>query len=169
MNYRATLWDEETARGVISSILPLVDILFISEETLRRMFAQTGTLEEIHRSFAALYPNLHFIASTRRTVLSPTRHSFTSTVYDCDEERHFADTPYENIDVVDRIGSGDAYVAGALYGILAHGTIEDAARCGDAMSALKNTIPGDMTVCSPADIRRIMEAHAKGAAGEMVR
>ena len=88
---------------------------------------------------------------------------------DCDEQRHFADAPYENIDVVDRIGSGDAYVAGALYGILAHGTIEAAARHGDAMSALKNTIPGDMTICSLDDLQRIMDAHEKGASGEMVR
>jgi len=169
VNYRAALWDEATAREVISSILPIVDILFISEETLRRMFAQTGSLREIHRAFSAQYPNLHFIASTRRTVISPTKHTFTSTVFDCDEQRHFADAPYENIDVVDRIGSGDAYVAGALYGILAHGTIEAAARHGDAMSALKNTIPGDMTICSLDDLQRIMDAHEKGASGEMVR
>lgn len=169
VNYRAALWDEATAREVITSILPLIDILFISEETLRRMFAQTGTLREIHRAFAAQYPNLHFIASTQRTVLSPTRHSFTSTVYDCDENRHYADTPYENIDVVDRIGSGDAYVAGALYGILKYGTIEDAAHWGDAMSAMKNTVPGDMSVCSEHDIRRIIDAHRMGAASEMVR
>jgi len=169
VNYRAALWDEDTARGVIQKVLGVTDLLFISEETLRRMFRQTGTLEEIHRSFAKQYPNLQFIASTRRTVLSPTRHSFSSTVYDCEEDRHFSDKPYENIDVVDRIGSGDAYVAGALYGILRFGTIEEAARWGDAMSALKNTIPGDMTVCSEKDICRIMEAHREGAASEMVR
>ena len=44
-----------------------------------------------------------------------------------------------------------------------------AARHGDAMSALKNTIPGDMTVCSLDDLQRIMDAHEKGASGEMVR
>jgi len=170
VNYRAKLWDEETARRVISQVLPLVDILFISEETLRRMFAQTGTLAEIHRSFAQLYPNLCCIASTQRTVISPTKHSFTSTVYDCAEDRQFTEAAYENIDVVDRIGSGDAYVAGALYGILQYGNVDDAARWGNAMSALKNTIPGDMTVCSEKEIRKIIEAHAdSGETSEMAR
>lgn len=170
VNYRATLWDEATAKAVITSILPIVDILFVSEETLRRMFAQTGDLPQIQRRFAAQYPNLHFLASTRRTVSSPTRHTFTSMVYDCDEGRSFSDAPYEDIEVVDRIGSGDAYVAGALYGLLRFGTIEEAARWGDAMSALKNTIPGDMTVCSAEDILRVISSHEKsGAQSEMVR
>jgi len=170
VNYRASLWGEEEARRVITSILPLVDVLFVSEETLRRMFGQAGTLEEIHARFSGMYPNLHVIASTQRTVLSATRHTFTSTVYDCDERRSFTDRPYENIEVVDRIGSGDAFVAGALFGLLTRGTIEDAARYGDAMSAVKNTIPGDMTVCSYADIRRVIDSHeAIGAVSEMVR
>ena len=170
VNYRAALWDEKTAYRVIRTILPWLDILFVSEETLRRMFAQEGTLEEIHARFAEKYPGLKVIASTRRTVISPTRHTFTSSVYDCAERRSFAEAPYENIEVVDRIGSGDAYVAGALYGLLTEKTIEAAARWGDAMSALKNTIPGDMTVCSRSDILRLIASHeSTGPKSEMVR
>ena len=170
VNYRATLWDEDTARSVITSLLPIVDILFVSEETLRRMFARRGELSDIQRAFAREYPNLHVLASTRRTVSSPTRHTFNSMIYDCDDGRQFSDAPYENIEVIDRIGSGDAYVAGALYGLLRFGEIEAAARWGDAMSALKNTIPGDMTVCSEEDIRRVIASHsATGAQSEMVR
>ena len=59
-------------------------------------------------------------------MISPQKHSFTSLVYDAAEDRHFTEHEYENIDVVDRIGSGDAYVAGALYGLLRFGTIDEA-------------------------------------------
>ena len=170
VNYRAALWDEATAKSTIESVLPYVNILFVSEETLRRMFAMTGTLTEIHKEFAKKYPNIEIIASTKRTVVSPQKHNFTSLVYDVREDRHFEEKPYENIDVVDRIGSGDAYVAGALYAMLTKGTIDDMARYGNAMAALKNTVLGDMTVCDLADIERIIKTHnTDGPKSEMVR
>lgn len=170
VNYRAALWDEETARNTVLSILPYVNILFVSEETLRRMLGRTGTLSEIHLALASEYPGLKVIASTMRTVTSPTRHDFTSFITDCSEKRHFSEQPYRDIEVVDRIGSGDAYVAGALYGLIRYGDIENAAYYGDAMSAVKNTIPGDMTVCSLEDIERVIRSHNDvGTRSEMVR
>ena len=170
VNYRAALWTEEEAKATIERVLPLINILFISEETLRRMFGMTGTLEDVHRGFAKRYPNLKVIASTKRTVISPQKHSFTSLVYDVAEDRHFTEPEYENIDVVDRIGSGDAYVAGALYGLLRFGTIDEAARYGNAMAALKNTVNGDMTVCDLVDIERIIASHNSiGPKNEMIR
>ncbi len=170
VNYRAALWDETTAREKITSILPLVDILFVSEETSRRMFGMSGTLEEIHKEFAKKYPNLKIIASTMRTVISPQKHSFTSRVYDCELNESYMEHEYQNIDVVDRIGSGDAYVAGALYGLLRFGDIKNASRYGNAMAALKNTVLGDMTECDLVDIERIINNHSSGGAkSEMIR
>ena len=170
VNYRAALWGEDEAREVIRRVLPLVDILFISEETSRRMFGMTGTLEEIHKSFSKMYPNIEIIASTKRLVSSPRKHTFSSLVYDCREDLHFEEEPYRDIDVVDRIGSGDAYVAGALYALLRFRDIQKMAEYGDAMAALKNTVMGDMTQCDLADIERIINNHtAKGPKSEMVR
>lgn len=169
VNYRASLWDEDTARETIMSILPLADILFISEETLRRMFRQKGTLEEIHRNFSREYPNIKVIFSTMRQATSPTRHTFTSLAYDCAENAFSSEEPYRDIEVVDRIGSGDAYVAGALFGLLKFEKVDEAVRFGNAMAALKNTIPGDMTACDYNDIVRVIDAHTKGQASEMVR
>ena len=170
VNYRASLWSEEDAKASIEKLLPLIDILFISEETSRRMFGMTGTLHDIHREFAAKYPNLSVIASTSRTVISPTKHSFTSLVYDCKEGRHFEEAPYENIDVVDRIGSGDAYVAGALFGLVKYGDIEHAVKYGNAMAALKNTIVGDMIVSDLQEVDRIISSHSSnGPKSEMIR
>lgn len=170
VNYRAALWSEEAAKASIEKLLPFIDILFISEETSRRMFGMTGTLKEIHKTFAKKYPNLLVIASTSRTVISPTKHTFTSLVYDCKEERHYEEAPYENIDVVDRIGSGDAYVAGALYGLLKHGDIDSAVKYGNAMAALKNTIVGDMIVSDLGEVDRIITSHnSTGPKSEMIR
>ena len=72
--------------------------------------------------------------------------------------------------MVDRIGSGDAYVAGALYGLLQFENIKKMAEYGDAMAALKNTIRGDMTECDINDIERIIDAHiSNGPKSEMLR
>lgn len=170
VNYRAALWDEATAKQTILHILPYISILFVSEETSRRMFGMTGTLADIHRQFAEKYPNLQIIASTKRKVISPQKHSFSSLVYDTATREHFEEAAYENIDVVDRIGSGDAYVAGALYGLCKYRSIEAMAKYGDAMAALKNTIIGDTTECDIVDIERIIRHHhTDGPKSEMVR
>ena len=170
VNYRAALWDEKTAREVLLTVLPLIDILFISEETSRRTFEMSGSLHETHKHFASRYPNLEIIASTKRLAASPRKHTFSSLVYDCREDTHYEQEPYRDIDVVDRIGSGDAYVAGALFGLLEFRDLRSVAEYGDAMAALKNTVMGDMTECDLADIERIIKNHnASGPMSEMER
>ncbi|MBO1690611.1 sugar kinase, partial [Akkermansia sp. GGCC_0220] len=68
--------------------------------------------------------------------------------------------PYRDIDVVDRIGSGDAFISGALYGLLAHDfDCQRAMEYGDATSAVKNTIPGDLPSSDLTEINRIISAH----------
>lgn len=143
VNYRANLWDEDTARTVIRQFLPMVDVLFISEETSRRMFRKTGTLEEIQKSYCAEY-GVKIVATTQRTVQSPKKHDFTSVIYSAAEDAFYREAPYKDIDVVDRIGSGDAYCAGVLFGLLEYGDVRRALEFGNAASSVKNTIPGDM-------------------------
>lgn len=167
VNYRATLWDEDTARGVIEEILPYVDMLFVSEETSRRMLRRTGTLEEIMKGYCDSY-GCKLVASTQREVISPTRHNFTSKIY-CDGV-YYEEEPYRNIEVVDRIGSGDAYLAGALYGLITSDDVRDALEIGNAMSAVKNTIMGDMPASDISEIREIIASHkSKGRQDEMNR
>lgn len=167
VNYRATLWDEPTAKRTIEAIFPYIDILFVSEETSRRMLQRTGTLEDIMKSYCADY-GCKIVATTRREAISPTRHNFSSKIY-CDGQ-FYEEPPYRDIEVVDRIGSGDAYLAGALYGILKHGSLQEALEIGNAMSAVKNTISGDMPASDLCDIREIIAAHkSTGHQDEMSR
>lgn len=169
VNYRANLWSEDEARETIEQILPLVDILFVSEETSRRMFQKTGDLQSIMKSYADDY-GVSIVATTQRTVLSPRKHNFTSTVYDAASGRFFTETPYKDIDVIDRIGSGDAYVAGVLFGLLKYGDPEKAMEFGNATSSVKNTVPGDLPSSDFKEISRIIrEHHATGPVSEMNR
>jgi 2-dehydro-3-deoxygluconokinase len=167
VNYRASLWSEEEAREVIEKIFPLVDILFVSEETSRRMLQRTGTLDEIMKGYAEDY-GCKIVATTRREVVSPTKHNFGSRIYY--DGKFYEEPHYENIEVIDRVGSGDAYVAGVLYGILADGDIERAMSVGNALSAIKNTVSGDMSISSKDEVESIIKSHnSTGKQDEMVR
>lgn len=167
INYRASLWDEDTARSVVESIFPYVDILFVSEETSRRMLRKTGELEDIMKSYCADY-GCKVVATTRREAISPKIHNFSSKIYY--DGNFYEEKPYENIEVVDRVGSGDAYLAGTLFGMLKYGDIQRALEYGNAMSSVKNTVLGDMSCSSLSEIDGIIKAHkAEGVQDEMNR
>lgn len=169
VNYRANLWSEEEARTTIQSILPFVDILFISEETSRRMFQKTGELKDIMKSYCQQY-GVKVVATTQRTVISPKKHTFGSILYTSKEDAFYTEAPYENIDVVDRIGSGDAYVAGVLFGFLQYGDAQKAVEFGNATSSVKNTIPGDLPSSDFGEIQSIIDNHqSDGPVSEMKR
>lgn len=170
VNYRANLWDEETARNTIKSILPFVDVLFISEESCRRMFEKTGSLQDMHKEFCKDYPNIQIIASSEREVISPKVHSFTSLVYSKAEDKFYTEDQYKEIDVVDRIGSGDAYCAGVLFGLLKYNDPQKAMEFGNATCATKNTIFGDLPLSDFNEISSIIKGHqTKGKQSEMNR
>ena len=157
----------EEAKKVVESVFPYVDLLFVSEETSRRMLQRTGTLEEIMKGYADDY-GCFLVATTRREVVSPTKHNFTSKIYM--NGQFYEEEPYYNIEVIDRIGSGDAYLAGVLYGLIKHGTPERALEIGNALSAVKNTVLGDMSASSIEEIESVIKSHkATGHQDEMVR
>ncbi|TCL62179.1 2-dehydro-3-deoxygluconokinase [Hydrogenispora ethanolica] len=168
VNFRATLWSEAEARAEILKILPQVDILFVSEETLRKMFGRTGTVDAMMKEFAAEF-GCKLIATTQRQVLSPTRHTWNSLIYSREEDRYYQEEPYPEIEVVDRIGSGDAYLAGVLFGLLKFGAIQPALEFGNAMAAIKNTIPGDMPVSDFHEIRKVITDHQSHNSSELNR
>lgn len=167
VNYRAALWTEEEAKRVIDKILPMVDILFVSEETSRRMMQKKGSLDEIMKSYADEF-GCRIVATTRREVVSPTKHNFGSRIYY--DGKFYEESHYKNIEVIDRVGSGDAYVAGVLYGILSGMEIEDAMSVGNALSAIKNTVSGDMSISSIDEVMAIINSHkSTGIQDEMTR
>ncbi len=116
VNFRGNLWTGAEARECIAKILPYVDIFFCSEETARLTFGKEGDLHsEIMKSFTEEYP-ISVVAATQRVVHSPKVHTFGSLIYNAKKDKFYEEEPYQNIEVVDRIGSGDAYISGALYG-----------------------------------------------------
>lgn len=170
VNFRGNLWSGAEAKQYIEEILPYVDIFFCSEDTARLTFLKEGDAKTIMKSFTQEYP-ISIVASTQRVVHSPKRHSFGSIIYSAKDDIFFEEAPYKDIDVVDRIGSGDAYISGVLYGLLTHeGDYQRALEYGNAISALKNTIPGDLISTDLKEIEGIIKDHkATGRISEMER
>lgn len=170
VNFRGNLWTGEEAKAAIEQILPYVDVFFCSEDTARLTFQKTGTAREMMKSFTKDFP-ISIVASTQRVVHSPKRHSFGSVMYDAKTDTYYEEEPYRDIDVVDRIGSGDAYISGALYGLLANDfDCAKAIQYGNATSAVKNTIPGDLPSSNLDEIETIIRAHNQaGPQSEMAR
>lgn len=170
VNFRGNLWTGDEARECIEAILPYVDIFFCSEDTARLTFLKEGDVKSIMKSFTQEYP-ISIVASTRRIVHSPKRHTFGSIIYSAAEDKFYEEAPYADIEVVDRIGSGDAYISGVLYGLLAHeGEYQRALEYGNATGALKNTIPGDLLSTDLKEIDGIIREHkSTGRIAEMER
>lgn len=170
VNFRANLWTGPQAKECIERILPYVDIFFCSEDTARLTFLKEGNVKQIMKSFTQEYP-ISIVASTQRVVHSPKRHTFGSIIYNAAEDSYYEEEPYEDIEVVDRIGSGDAYISGVLYGYLAHdGNCRKALEYGNATSSLKNTIPGDLLSTDLKEIESIIKEHqSTGRVSEMDR
>ncbi|MDE5748696.1 MAG: sugar kinase, partial [Acetatifactor sp.] len=170
VNFRGNLWTGAEAKECIESILPYVDVFFCSEETARLTFLKEGDAREIMKSFTRDYP-ISIVASTQRVVHSPKRHTFGSIIYSAKDDTYYEEPPYANIEVVDRIGSGDAYISGVLYGLLSkEDDYQRALEYGNATSALKNTIPGDLLSTDLKEIDGIIREHkSTGRVAEMDR
>jgi 2-dehydro-3-deoxygluconokinase len=168
VNYRANLWSEEEARQNIEKILPMVDVLFVSEESSRRMFGKSGSWNDIMKSYCEEY-GVSVIASTKRTSISSHCQSFSSIIYSFKNDSYYYGNPYENIEAVDRIGSGDSYVSGVLYGILWHHNLDTAVKFGDACAALKNTVKGDLPAMDVNEIEQLIYDHENKTTSEMNR
>ena len=170
VNFRGNLWTGAEAKECIERILPYVDIFFCSEETARLTFLKEGDAKSIMKSFTKDFP-VSIVASTQRIVHSPKRHTFGSILYSAKDDTFYEEPPYADIEVVDRIGSGDAYISGVLYGLLSHeGDYQKALEYGNATSSLKNTIPGDLLSTDLKEIDGIIREHkSTGRIAEMDR
>jgi 2-dehydro-3-deoxygluconokinase len=180
LNYRAKLWASVggAARGqqVIKTIAGQLDALIGNEEDLQMGLGLSGPDVATHKSkldpeaFFALidqvveqHPNIKLVATTLREVHSTNRHDWSAVLW-LDGQRYTIPKPLE-LDVVDRIGGGDGFAAGLIYGLIAGRSPEESLRLGWAHGALLTTFPGDVTMARLAEV----EALAKGGSARVQR
>ena len=170
LNYRESLWKaiggKARAQQVNRFLVGKVDILLGNEEDFSTMLGVAienvsedfdelpiPAYEKMLRTVVAAYPNLKLIASTLRTAHTASRNAWGAIAL---YEGNIVHIPQREVDVLDRVGGGDSFASGLLYGLLAGKPIEWAVRCGVAHGALAMTTPGDTSMATLPEVERAM-------------
>lgn len=135
LNYRAKLWSQEKARSVQEPFMQYVNVLITTEEDTQRVFGiKSDDYKKVAEQLAERF-NFEAVTITLRGTPSVWRNTWSAFAYAAG--KLYEDVTYD-IEVVDRLGAGDNYTAGFIYGYLTEG-VEKAVRLGNAFSALKHT------------------------------
>lgn len=178
LNYRPKLWAPigglEAAQKTFREIVENVDVLLGNEEDLQLGLgiegqdveksskldtsAFFGMIEQVSREF----PNVQAVATTLREVETSNRHQWGAVVW-CHGEQ--AVSPVRELGVIDRIGGGDGFATGLIYGFLTGRSLDETVRLGWAHGALLTTFPGDTTMARLDEV----EAFAQGGSARVQR
>jgi 2-dehydro-3-deoxygluconokinase len=177
-NYRKNLWKYgRTAAEVMSELVRQADIGIANEEDCQRALGITleegrweqevengqvdpGHYRELCEKVLTAFPNLKIQAITLRASHSADRNGWAACLHNRSEfmlSRH-----YEVDDIVDRVGTGDAFAAGLIYGLSGGMPAGDALEFATAASCLKHSIPGDMNNCTVEEVRALASGGASG-------
>ena len=180
LNYRASLWKsiggQAKAQQVNRALAPLIDVILGNEEdfTAALGFSVEG-LDESHSqldptNFKRMiekvvreFPNLSVVATTLRNAKTATMNDWGAVGY-YDGKFHEA-LVRENLEIYDRVGGGDSFASGLIYGFLAGKDFSWAIECGAAHGALAMTTPGDTSMATLAEVLQVM----KGSTARIAR
>ena len=152
INYRARLWSKEAARECITGLLKDVTILFTTLDEASAVLGLEGDAAVVAREIAGQW-KVPVVAITLREAPSVLRNIWRSLAL-ADGKIYTGRTI--DLELIDRMGSGDSYDAGFLYGYLT-GDLNKAVAYGDALSAIKHSVPGDYTWVTPAELKAQVE------------
>jgi len=156
LNYRKKLWTPAEAEKIQEPMMAEVDILITTEEDTNVVFGiKEKDYEAVAEKLAQTF-NFKIVAITLREDLSVLRNNWTAIAYQ--DGKIFKDRKYE-VEIVDRVGAGDSFTAGFLYGWLKEKDVQKGVQYGNAFAALKHTFPGDFNWSTLEEV----EAQLKGA------
>jgi 2-dehydro-3-deoxygluconokinase len=178
LNFRAKLWEifgglsraQETLRRIVAN----VDVIVGNEEDLQKGLGVRGpdveskskldpsTFFGMIDAVVKQHPQVKVVATTLREVHTTNRHSWGAVAW-IEGQTHVA--PTCELDVLDRVGGGDGFAAGLIYGMLTGLTPEESVRLGWAHGALLTTFPGDTTMATLEQV----QAFAKGGSARIQR
>lgn len=171
LNYRKTLWSNEKAKEVMTSLMQYVDVCIANEEDAESVFdisAQdtdiiggkinkdnyTAVAKEIEKKFGC-----KTIATTLRESYSASVNGWSAMLY-TGGKTYFSEK--YDIQLIDRVGGGDSFVGGLLYGLLAMENPQEIIEFAVAASCLKHTIEGDFNQVNIKDVETLMNGDGSG-------
>jgi 2-dehydro-3-deoxygluconokinase len=172
LNYRPSLWKSAGGHAkaieVNHALAPMIDVMIGNEEdfTAALGFSVENTDEHLSQLESAnfrrmmtrvseKYPNLRVVATTLRTARTASRNDWGAICYCCGN--FYEAKPMPDLEIFDRVGGGDSFASGLIYGFLAGREPQWAVECGCAHGALAMTTPGDTTMATLAEVERVMK------------
>jgi 2-dehydro-3-deoxygluconokinase len=178
LNYREKLWKTcggvERAQRVLGAIVENVDVLVGNEEDLQkglgfagpevasRSKLDPGAFLSMIQKVVDRYPNVKIVATTLREVHSTNHHSWSAVAW---VNGQAVTAPTCELNIVDRVGGGDGFASGFIYGILNGESPEEAIKLGWAHGALLTTFPGDTTMATVDQVK----SFARGGSARIQR
>jgi 2-dehydro-3-deoxygluconokinase len=178
LNYREKLWKplggQPQAQKVLGAIAENIDVLIGNEEDIQKGLGFTGpevaskskldpaAFLAMIQQVVARYPNIKMVATTLREVHSTHHHSWSAIAW---VNGNAVTAPVAELEVLDRVGGGDGFASGLIYGLLSGEPPQQAVKLGWAHGALMTTFPGDTTMATVDQVR----AFASGASARIQR
>jgi 2-dehydro-3-deoxygluconokinase len=172
LNYRAKLWSSAEAGRVMGSLMPFVDVLIGNEEDAEKVFGITSKGSDVVRGDLVVTSykqvatqlartfDLRHVATTLRTSVSASINVWAGMLFD--GTAHVMSRSYEINPVVDRVGGGDSFSAGLIYGLLRGMAPQECVEFAAAASCLKHSIPGDFNLVSLNEIETLLAGDGSG-------
>ena len=173
LNYRKNLWKYgKEAKEVMGELAKYIDVAIANEEDFQKSLGitassdvESGSLdrnvyEGIAKKAMELYPNIKRVAITLRESKSADRNDWAACIYDGKE--FYVSRKYEITDIVDRVGGGDSFSGGLIYGLLTYEKQSDALEYAVAASCLKHTISGDYNRVTVSEVTALMKGSGSG-------
>jgi 2-dehydro-3-deoxygluconokinase len=175
LNYRKNLWKYgKRADEVMTELVQYVDTVIANEEDFQKSLglsaesssaAEEGQIDvELYKKIAAgamaKYPNIKRVAITLRESKSANHNDWSACLYNGKD--FFLSRKYSITDIVDRVGGGDSFGGGLIYGLNNYESEKDALEFAVAASCLKHTIPGDYNRVSVAEVESLMKGSGTG-------
>ena len=178
LNFRSKLWTESEAQAVMVPLMKYVDVCIANEEDAQRSLgfsAGSTNIEKAHLDeegyvtlAKALKKEFGFdtVAITLRESFSASKNGWSVILHDDNECREPKRSTRYEIDIVDRVGGGDSFASGLIYGLLTKSNTEEALEFAAAASCLKHTMPGDFNLVSVEEVEKLV---ASGGSGRVER
>lgn len=174
LNFRSKLWPEKQAQKVMVPLMEYVDVCIANEEDAQRSLgfsAGNTNIEEANlddQGYINLAKSLKkefgfdTVAITLRESYSASRNGWSALLHDDKECREPQRSARYEITIVDRVGGGDSFASGLIYGLLNKPDTKEALEFAVAASCLKHTIPGDFNLVSTGEVEKLIESGGSG-------
>ncbi len=174
LNFRKKLWTEKEAQGLMVPMMKYVDVCIANEEDAEKSLGMKAGSTDVdsaeldEEGYIALAKqlkdkfNFEVVAITLRESFSASRNGWSAILHDSKD----CATPYRSkqydIQIVDRVGGGDSFASGLIYGLNTYDNSRDALEFAVAASCLKQTIPGDFNHVTAEEVEKLVKSGGSG-------